>query len=293
MSSGPSYPDGCSPFVPKILIEQLVAHLIDNNLRRGNVVTKSNSNDDKSPDKSPSSGSDPCSCIHRLFGILLFIDISGFTTLSQRLNVESFKTHINNYFSKIIDIVVGLDGEVVKFAGDAMYVLWRVIPPLPENLVITPDSESMIIDDINDHMNNINYDPFENKEFWSLVREAAKKAISCGVLINETCSNFRINIDSDLDSDILTATPIKYSDMSTIVTDLSAVPSSPDTSSVYLNVHSGMSMGIMAGVNVSENGRSEYFLVGDVLEKVAKAEKHAEAAGTYVRIVHTVSCTCI
>lgn len=57
---------------------------------------------------------------------LLFIDISGFTVLSQRLPVDELRLHINGYFKRIIDITENFGGDVVKFAGDALFVVWPV-----------------------------------------------------------------------------------------------------------------------------------------------------------------------
>lgn len=36
---------------------------------------------------------------------LLFVDISGFTALSQKLDVESLKNHINDYFAKMLSVI--------------------------------------------------------------------------------------------------------------------------------------------------------------------------------------------
>jgi class 3 adenylate cyclase len=58
-------------------------------------------------------------------GALLFIDISGFTVLSQRLPVDELRTQINAYFKKILDIVEKHGGDVVKFAGDALFIIWQ------------------------------------------------------------------------------------------------------------------------------------------------------------------------
>lgn len=64
--------------------------------------------------------------IERFYGVLLFVDISGFTVLSQRLNVDELRLHINSYFQKILDIAELHGGEAVKFAGDALYIVWKV-----------------------------------------------------------------------------------------------------------------------------------------------------------------------
>eukprot|EP01034_Spumella_vulgaris_P038138 gene38138-47075_t len=43
----------------------------------------------------------------------------------------------------------------------------------------------------------------------------------------------------------------------------------------YLNVHAGVSMGLMAGIDIGANDRWEFFLVGEPLSKVAVAEGQA------------------
>jgi hypothetical protein len=63
--------------------------------------------------------------IQRFHCALLFVDISGFTVLSQKLNVDQLRTFINSYFKKIIDIVDKYSGDVIKFAGDALFIIWK------------------------------------------------------------------------------------------------------------------------------------------------------------------------
>lgn len=63
--------------------------------------------------------------IERFHAALLFVDISGFTVLSQRLNVDDLRYHINAYFKKILDIVHNYSGDVVKFAGDALFIIFQ------------------------------------------------------------------------------------------------------------------------------------------------------------------------
>eukprot|EP01051_Picozoa_sp_SAG22_P002052 SAG22_NODE_87_length_21437_cov_14.162480_9_plen_299_part_00 len=74
-------------------------------------------------------------------GALLFTDISGFTKLSEKLRARAGSTPeaggeilnklINSFFSSIINVVLSHDGDVIKFAGDAMFVVWRC-PKLAE-----------------------------------------------------------------------------------------------------------------------------------------------------------------
>ncbi len=65
-----------------------------------------------------------------LSAAILFSDISGFTPLSELLNqagpngVESLTFLINRYFTQMIQIVHNHQGQVVKFSGDAITVLF-------------------------------------------------------------------------------------------------------------------------------------------------------------------------
>jgi class 3 adenylate cyclase len=60
----------------------------------------------------------------------LFADISGFTALTERLaqrgpqGVEELSRLLNDYFGRLIDLIAGYGGEVVRFAGDGMLALW-------------------------------------------------------------------------------------------------------------------------------------------------------------------------
>jgi class 3 adenylate cyclase len=57
---------------------------------------------------------------------LLFVDISGFTQLSTLLDPESLSRAINNYFQLIVNEVTQHHGDIIKFAGDALYAEWKV-----------------------------------------------------------------------------------------------------------------------------------------------------------------------
>lgn len=63
--------------------------------------------------------------IERFYCSLLFVDISGFTKLSQELALDDLEIHINAYFKMILEIISNYEGEVVKFAGDALFVIWQ------------------------------------------------------------------------------------------------------------------------------------------------------------------------
>eukprot|EP00042_Codosiga_hollandica_P058529 m.884049 g.884049 ORF g.884049 m.884049 type:complete len:1470 (-) comp59887_c0_seq2:3899-8308(-) len=64
-------------------------------------------------------------------GAVLFSDASGFTKLTTRLadepdGAELLCSIMNGFFSKLLDIICSYGGDVVKFAGDALSILWVV-----------------------------------------------------------------------------------------------------------------------------------------------------------------------
>ncbi|XP_065512968.1 adenylate cyclase type 10 [Caloenas nicobarica] len=70
--------------------------------------------------------------IQSVFGVLLVVDISGFTALAEKLvhrsgtdrgTAELVET-LNNYLADITDEMLVFGGDVLKFAGDAVLVLW-------------------------------------------------------------------------------------------------------------------------------------------------------------------------
>jgi hypothetical protein len=96
-----------SHHVPQILVDQLQIQIANRFISETRVDKELN----------PS--------IERFYGALLFVDISGFTSLSTKLPVDELRVHINAYFHKIISIVDKYKGHVMKFAGDALYIAWQ------------------------------------------------------------------------------------------------------------------------------------------------------------------------
>ena len=61
--------------------------------------------------------------------VCVFCDVSGFTALSEAMQMngkgaEGLATHLNSYFSQMVRLIASEGGDVFKFAGDAMIVLW-------------------------------------------------------------------------------------------------------------------------------------------------------------------------
>ena len=61
---------------------------------------------------------------------VLFLDVSGFTKLSQALahkggrGAAGVASYLNQYFSQLVKIVNRNGGDIVKFAGDARIIVW-------------------------------------------------------------------------------------------------------------------------------------------------------------------------
>ena len=61
---------------------------------------------------------------------LFFSDLAGFTTISERLGAEEVVALLNDYLSRMTDIILDEEGTVDKFEGDAIMAFWGA--PLPQ-----------------------------------------------------------------------------------------------------------------------------------------------------------------
>lgn len=70
--------------------------------------------------------------IDRFPAAVIFIDISGFTILTETLvksgpdGLEALTAILNAYFGQIVDLILKYGGDVLKFAGDALLAVWPV-----------------------------------------------------------------------------------------------------------------------------------------------------------------------
>lgn len=55
---------------------------------------------------------------------VMFTDIRGFTSLSERYDPPQLVQDLNSYFEKVVDIIFAFEGTLDKFIGDACMAVW-------------------------------------------------------------------------------------------------------------------------------------------------------------------------
>ena len=99
----------------------------------------------------------------RFYAAVLFVDISGFTPISEALSrrgregVEELSAILEDYFTVMSGPVLAYGGEVVKFAGDSLIVIFPeardfTVPTsstIPVNiLLVFPSPSTLVVDRI-------------------------------------------------------------------------------------------------------------------------------------------------
>ena len=69
----------------------------------------------------------------RLRVTMLNSDIAGFSTLSQEMEAEELVDFLNNYFRRMVDIVLEHGGNIDKFQGDGLLVVFGAPEPLEDS----------------------------------------------------------------------------------------------------------------------------------------------------------------
>ena len=94
---------------------------------------------------------------------ILFSDIRGFTSMSEKLNPTQIVKLLNKYFQSMIDVVFKYNGTLDKIVGDELMVLYGV--PLKndmdtENAVNTAIEMFKKLDKFNSHIVKEGFEPF-------------------------------------------------------------------------------------------------------------------------------------
>nr|XP_040134303.1 adenylate cyclase type 10 isoform X5 [Ictidomys tridecemlineatus] len=76
-------------------------------------------------------------------GVLMFVDISGFTAMTEKFSTAMYMDRgaeqlveiLNYYISAIVEKVLMFGGDILKFAGDALLALWKVERKQLKNII--------------------------------------------------------------------------------------------------------------------------------------------------------------
>lgn len=60
----------------------------------------------------------------KLWATALFTDIEGFTRITEEMPAERVAQMLNDYFTEVMEVVFKNEGTLIKFIGDAVFVLW-------------------------------------------------------------------------------------------------------------------------------------------------------------------------
>ncbi len=199
---------------------------------------------------------------------LLFVDISGFTRISQLLDVESLSGAINCYFQMIINEVLSHGGDILKFAGDAVFCQWTASRRDPDKnleycVLQAANCAASIVGNCSDYLVETN--PVESRRGSTRRLSARKDSMDeeASSKVTTFQESFRRRRSSLGSVDLLRSSQRRISVQS-------------GASIATLNVKCGVGVGRLAGVHIGDYiSRREYIILGDPIDQVAKAEKAA------------------
>lgn len=181
--------------------------------------------------------------------VVLFADISGFTAVSETCasmgirGNEELSFVINRYMEGMVKNLGKFGGDIIKFVGDAMIVMWPRTKAGPSSSSSNPLMPGM----------NQELSPNEDDEKVLIIR----KAIQCAIDIQKEMNNKKIIAN---------------------VTSLKVKVSSLYLFQTFLQIGIGYGKCAILYVGGVFN-RSEFFTVGPGLEKALESEGHAEEGG--------------
>ena len=188
---------------------------------------------------------------------VLFVDVSGFTNLSTRLDVDALQRHINRYFTRLLDVVHAHGGDVLRFMGDAMLVTWALPLPPPAQESKFPEDGSQPAEQKgagttaaklgDEPPNPAPLSPRSRKReaqlkrHQALLRAAVRAACACALELEEKCGEYEI---AEL----------------------------PGTN---LSLHAGLGVGRLTAFSVGSRRHAEFLVSGDPIRQIGLAESCA------------------
>jgi adenylate cyclase len=81
---------------------------------------------------------------------VLFSDIRGFTSISEKMTAELLVEHLNEYLQAMTDIVIESDGTLDKYVGDEIMAFWGAPIPQEDHALRTCRAAVKMIDVLNE-----------------------------------------------------------------------------------------------------------------------------------------------
>eukprot|EP00736_Rhodelphis_marinus_P001270 Rmarinus@m.6390 len=116
------------------------------------------------------------------WGAVLLADMSGFTAITERMDtlgvrgMEEMNNYLNLLFTPMISIIEEHGGDVLKFAGDALLVLWKVESPSSED-------SGVLYGDMQAHSTASEAECYAHELIVSRLQEALVKACMCALTL--------------------------------------------------------------------------------------------------------------
>jgi len=222
---------------------------------------------------------------------LLFVDISGFTVISQLLDVESLSGAINSYFQMIINQVLTHGGDILKFAGDAIFCQWRVSQRNPNKnveycvLQATKCAASIVANCSDYSVTSIHVGRRGSMTKRGSLRSSTRTSFG------GSYAGRRSSLESDAETESENETLGRRSSLrGPTLERSSSVRGGSDTNAPTLNVKCGIGVGRLAGVHVGDDiSRREYIILGEPIDQVSKAEA-AASLGEVMASPEVIEC---
>ncbi len=106
----------------------------------------------------------------RRVATILFSDMIGFTTLSERLPPEKVVAMLNEYYKEMAEIIFHWDGTMDKFVGDEIMAIWGAPLDQPDHAELAVRCALHMSDRLN-----------QMQEIW---RAEGRDVVDCGIGIN-------------------------------------------------------------------------------------------------------------
>jgi len=243
---------------------------------------------------------------------ILFCDISGFTKIATTLDVESLSNAINSYFEMIVKEIISHGGDVLKFAGDALFAEWKVSSSTRHNSVLEEErNEEILLEQCVNSAANCAAAIVANCSDYSVMSKSIgfSKSSSRRTSLMKKASDTSIMGNNRIRSASVMTSPASDTNRrrSTLSMDTLESVSSVDSPDHYqqqqeqyeaeirrrrstmtssevatLNVKCAVGVGHIVGIHVGNDiSRREYLILGDPIRQVARAESMARHGQVY------------